>query len=718
MKLITQNGQFDLPSNFGLVIERNNPLLSDEGDASIPASLPSSSRNLSIIDHLERIDRSNRYMNKTDAILQVGPVQKRGSLVIDTVHRRDGIDASLAIDSSDLYVQSKQKKLKEIFAEKNKEGVSKITFHDVEEACRIMQGIYESGNDNGDYLIFPVAVAPYETGEDDEKVTEYQFNNEDKNGQLVYEERVVREGDIQMLVPEGYGIAPFLKLNRLIQRLFECLDYEVTYNCFDEQYYNNIVIVHNCSDCLVNNVLLYADLVPSCTLSEFLEWLLAKFHVQPIVNSETRQVRIVNMEAILRPIVGNYDMDISELVEGDWTVQLNPSKRIVLTPTCEIEGTEPAEETFDKLMTKYGFFVDCNETQYESLTGATPAAQDCLIRRKATGMFYLLERRLDNGEIELHKLGSDYFTYDRDNSDETEAFSQADVMPMMWIGDDHKTAPFIGERIHRHTSYKGNVDDSEQKIIAVQAYTAKKYLAFHTSATTQKFLPYIGGNTGYEFAFGMDNYSMHFSFWERYNALLLNNQVNLTGKIKLTIEQFLGMDMSTLKLCGGQRLLPVKASARIGDKIGLTEVEFIKSDFANNGGDTEILPSQAPTLRWSRATYDENQDPFDEVLWCEDLYEFTKWHQEQVGLAYSNPEYIGYEVEYEDYANKAIWLGTPRVLGETRTFSSTAHYKIIFEADGVDNIRRRYTAPTEYTDPQTASVYDKLVTIIFTAVAV
>ena len=719
MKLITRNGQLDLPRDFGLTIERHNPLLSDEGDASVPASLPSSHNNLAIIGHMDRIDRSDPYINKVDAILQVGAVQKLGSLVIDTVHRLEGIDASLAIDSSDLYVKSKQKKLKEIFEEKNTEGVSKVTFNDVEEACRVMQDIYQSGNDNGDYLIFPVAIAPFETGEDDEKVTEYQFNNEDDGyGGLVFGERVVREGDIQMLVPQGYGIAPFLKLNRMLQRLFECLGYTVTYNCFNEQFYDKIVLVHNCSDCLVTNVLQYADLVPSCTLSEFLEWLLAKFHVQPVVNSETRKVRIVKMDAILNALVGNYDMDITGLVEGDWKVQLNPSKRIVLTPTCEIEGTEPAADTFDKLMAKYDFFVDCNETQFESLTGATPAAQDCLIRRKATGMFYLLERRLDNGEIDLHFLGSNYFTYDRDNSDETEAFSQADVMPLMWIGENHKTAPFIGERIHRNTSYQGKADDSEQKIIVVQAYTAPKYLGFSTSATSQKYLPYMDGYSGHEFAFGLDNYSMQFSFWKRYNTLLLNHPVHLTGRVRLNVAEFLGMDMSSLKLCNGQRLLPVSASAQIGEKIGLTEVEFINSEFAHGQGDSDITPSQAPTLKWSRATYDENNNQFDEALWCEDLYQFTLWHQEQVSIPYSNPEYIGYEVEYEDYANKAIWLGTPRELGEIRRFSSTAHYKIIFEVDGADNTRRRLTAPTQYTDAQIASMYDKVVTIVFTAVSV
>ena len=59
MRLITERGQFDLPLNFSLTLERTNPLLSDQGDATIPATLPASSRNLAVLGHKERIDRGN-----------------------------------------------------------------------------------------------------------------------------------------------------------------------------------------------------------------------------------------------------------------------------------------------------------------------------------------------------------------------------------------------------------------------------------------------------------------------------------------------------------------------------------------------------------------------------------------------------------------------------------------------------------------------------------
>ena len=147
MKLETQQGKLDLPQDFRLTMKRSNPLLSGEGDASVPTTLPSSSRNLATLGHRERIDRANRYTNKVEAFLQVGPVQKHGMLVIDTAHRREGIDTSLAIDSSDLYVKAKGKSLKKIMEENN---VTE-TFQDVRRACDRMEEIYVIGDEYDEY---------------------------------------------------------------------------------------------------------------------------------------------------------------------------------------------------------------------------------------------------------------------------------------------------------------------------------------------------------------------------------------------------------------------------------------------------------------------------------------------------------------------------------------------------------------------------------------
>ena len=119
MKIKTANGELELPKDFSIKIEKTNPILSDKGDVSVPATLPASAHNFEVLGHRERIDRATRYTNKFDAIMSVGPITKRGHLVVDTIQIHNGIDAVFAMDNSDLYVQYKEKTIKEIFNSAN-----------------------------------------------------------------------------------------------------------------------------------------------------------------------------------------------------------------------------------------------------------------------------------------------------------------------------------------------------------------------------------------------------------------------------------------------------------------------------------------------------------------------------------------------------------------------------------------------------------------------
>ena len=702
MKLITQNGQLDLPRDFSLTMERTNPLISGEGDASIPATLPSSSRNLAALGHRERIDRANRYTNKVEAILRVGPVQKRGQLVIDTMHRREGIDASFAIDNSDLYVKAKDKSLKAIFADAVTGAVNHEDFGTVAAAMTRMQAVY-GGNDTYDYTIFPVAIAPYE----ENNAKHYQYNNEVSGDNLVYASRIVREGDINMSVPEGYGIAPFLKLHRLLSRLFECLGYTVAYNCFAATAYQNIVVVHNCSDCLCNPTvtLYYKDMVPSCTLSEFLEWLLAKFHAQPVVNSETKQVKIVLMEAMLS---ASADLDISGKVEGDFTVQLNPTKRVVLTPNNSLEGTEPAAESFEELVEKSGGYVEVDETEWDSLIGSNPACNDCLVLRKATGQFYALNYNISTGRQSRELKGTNHFVYDRKNSDETEDFNQSDVMPLMLVDPITKrgVSPFIGERLHCHTSYESQKEDDKQEIIVAQKAFNENFI-FYTTGTTQKYIPYReaqSGVTGATLAFGLTNFELYAPFWENYNTLLLNHATHLKCRMAYDIGQFLNLDMSRPKLCNGQKLLPVAASASLSSRFGLAEAEFVLvKKFGDGVKDEGIEPIASNGLKWSVSNNAEEivQDLFDALkpsLDPGDISNLEDWDADIVSYSIS-------------YSSEAPNPGMPTYLGQTITIQALVNIMINYE------VKLMFFGGETSTQTGSASYQNQTVNFTFTAVA-
>lgn len=671
MKLSTPKGQLDLPRDFAITIERTNPLLSDQGDASVPATLPASSNNLAVLGHMERTDRAGKYANKVEAILEIGPIRKRGQLVIDTVHRLNGIDASFAIDNSDLYSTSKKKTLKEIF------GNLSVTFETAIAAATKMQGIYE-GRD-ADYVVFPVAVAAYEDKVTGEKV--YQYNNEIDNGRLVWEERNVHEGDIDdMHVPDCYGLAPFLKLYRLVEILFSRLGYEVTENCLSAWPFRRMAVVHNCSDCLCNPTytLYYRDMVPSCTLSDFLTWLCNKFHTQPVVDSETKQVKIVAMETMLTRAP---DLDISSIVEGDFAIQLNSGKRIVLTPNT-VEGAEPAAETFDKLIEKYGSFDYVDEAQFSQYPTATPPVNAPLVQRRSTGFFYAVELNSSYTVYSLKPIGTNNFTYDRANSEDTEDFSQDDLLPLMLCGlvkpaQTTDVVPFIGERLHAHTSYDGSAADDRQDIIVVQ-YLTDSNTYYMTTGTTQPVIPYANLQSGLFIDLGVGTcpYELYDSCWSRYNTILLNHPTNLKGRVRYGTGQILGLDMTRLKHCAGQRLLPVSASGSIGAKTALTDAEFLLvKTFVDGIADSPIAPSQT-NLKWEVT---DNLSAVVQACWSSmgGGANFGRIDVQDMSTDVED-HYILYGGHSEAYLGDPPQPGFPSYLGETKRLTRAADITITY----------------------------------------
>ncbi len=708
MKLTTRNGEIDLPLDFSLTIERANPLLSDQGDASVPVTLPSSPRNLAALGHIERIDRAKAYPDKAEAILEVGPIRKRGQIVIDTAHRRDGIVAAFAVDSGDLYAKAKAKTLKQILDEYDGgKGYRQSFDGNMDIAYDAMESVYLDTDRDADYVLFPVAVSPYEEEQGGAKVKKYQYNNAVVQGCLISGGTVYEDGEL-VAVPDLYGLAPFLKLSRLVDILFECLGYTMADSCLWRYHYAQMAIVHNCSDCLCNPsvTLYYKDLVPSCTFGEFLTWLADKFMVRPVVDSESLTVRVVSMEDMLWQ---GPDADISGLVEGDWTVQPVPTRRVVLTPNNSLEGTEPAAETFDKLMEKYGNYGFINEAEFHSIGLPDSDIRGGLKLRKASGQFYMVQPDPNNPTRQTAKLlGTNHFRYDRANSEETEEHSPADVMPLMVVGSKGETTPYIGERSHAHTSYNGSTADEKQDIIVVQyvrsAATGPSYPVYRTTGTTQRYVVNANGTSYFDFSIGLVPYDLYDFCWRKYNTLLLNAAPHLKGRVRYTVGQLLGADMTRLKHAGGQPLLPVSLSATIGAKTGTAEAEFVLAKaFADGVEDQPLNPGSIPYV-W---TYTTNAENVAERLWQEILADHTPSTDD--GVISDELEGYSFTVHYDEqpYPSVPTTPGQTEVIAVAATF--TIHYVRHIEYD------EGYLPPESHIDME-RTIPNQSVNFTFTAV--
>lgn len=580
MRLVTDKGELTLPSDFSFEIEQNSAFFSEEGAASITATIPATPQDQSRLGFPARLARKDRFINTMNASIQKGVYQKHGQLVIASSDERT-ITCTMALEDSDLYTQHKDKNLKEIFSAKV------LTDYNTPLAWSEALMKYYQGRDTqqqaailSDFRLCPVAV------NFNEEQGTYQVNNEPNrssvhNGfwDLLHEHRIVQEGDSRVTVPEGYGLAPFLKLSAFFHRLFELLGYTVGQNCFSSNSaLYSLILLHNCSDVVCNARIDYSDLVPNKTVSEILDWMNQKFHAQISVNPEEKVVDILLMEDILQ---AHSDHDLTPEVLGHLNYAYNGSSRVTITPDTSLDGATAADETVQDIISKYGGWVECDEDEFSRLTNET------FVLRLSLGRFY----EVKDGIAKL--IGTNYFKYDRKNADGAEDFSPEDLVPPM-VYVSGVLMPYIGERKHRNTTYKDSDKDQDQDIIIAE-YAGSSSSGRYRYATTQKY-----DDTGAERSgrYNLTAEDMYFKFFQGYGDIILNNKIEVSGKFNLKIEDIFRYNMYALKHMDGQKLLPTFLKYEVGRKIQCLEAKFILvKTFADGISDEPVTPP-APTLVW------------------------------------------------------------------------------------------------------------------------
>lgn len=626
MKLKVENGELTLPEGFSFEIEQNSAFFSEDGAASVAATIPATPADLEKLGHPSRIARKERFVNLFPAILSHGAFQKKGTLVVNSVSDA-GITCAIALEDSDFYSQFKESNLKELFA-----GKVKTDYGTPAAWYTWLFGIYNGTVVSDEFRVIPVAVN-FDDGE-------YQVNNEPvypgQNAgiwELQHDVRIVTENDAKVSVPEGYGIAPFYLLYRFFEDMFSLCGYTVGTNCFrTNARLNRLLLLHSCSDVICNGRIDCSDLVPNKTVAEILEWMLNRFHAQVVVHPTAATVDIVLLEDILS---SPCDLDLTDKLLESLTTSFSQSSRIVFTPDTSLDGAAPAAETVQELLKKYGSVKPLDEAGWASYQ------DQGLVLRLSTGQYYEIYasfngavaqgshgrtvggsshsytsresrsstssasgnskpvRRVTLGSDSWHGVGTNYFKYDRENAEGTEEMSPADLMaPMVFV--DGVLMPYVGSRTHRNTSYDGSQKDEDQEIIIAE------YAGLSASRTGTPGGHYYYGttqaydNTGAarENAHALDTESWFPAFFKKYNEMLLNNKVEVEGRFDLSIQQLMDYRMYSLKHLHGQRVLPTYLQYEVGRKIRCLKARFLVLKDYTDGIEDDTVEIPEPAFKW------------------------------------------------------------------------------------------------------------------------
>ena len=609
MKLTVPKGELSLPSDFSFEVEQNSAFFSTDGAQTIPATIPATPSDLAKLDFPNRLGRRNRYVNSFPATLQKGVFQKQGVLVVTTTDDTS-VSCSIAVEDSEFYTQYKDTNLKDLFSAKV------LTDYSTPEAWyEYLFKVYKQEVDC-DFRLFPVAVNCTDG--------DYQINNEPSYKAaseyksiwpLVHGPRVVQEDGDDVSVPEGYGIAPFLKLYRFFELIFFLCGYTVAKNCFEtDSHLSSLVLLHSCSDVICNGKIDYSDLVPNKTISEILEWMNNKFHAQIAVRPGTKEVSILLLEDI---IAAGFDLDLTGKAVGSPQYSYSSGSRVVMTPDTSLEGAEGAAETLQALVKKYKYILPVDESAFASLS--TP----CLCLRLATGDYYEVRvsfisygsRGGSSTRITYKKVkvGTNIIKYDRQNADDSEEFSPEDLVPpMVAAGDPYIRMPYVGTRTHRNTSYNDSEKDEDQDIIIADYMgLGESYENPTSGGTNSRLVPTSDGkvylattqaynNRGHlrSGAISLTPEDYVATFFSGYNKHIRNNAIEVSGEFNLTIEQLMGYDMYSLKLLDGQTLLPTYLKYEVGRRVKCTEAKYrLFKDFAD-GQEDEPITAPEPLYQW------------------------------------------------------------------------------------------------------------------------
>lgn len=349
MITISINGEpLDLPSGFSIDIEDTSPIFNERGSQSIPATVPATRRNTLLLKAPFRPDSaSDPNLPETQARIACGAYRRSGVMNVTEASRSGGISFNLGFDNSEAYAKWQSKNLKDLSGLPIRSG----SVHDlIEYLSRIYTG--DPDVSGADLAIFPVAIGYEEIDSADDSGKKFRYweilNLCDGSRYLEQPGTVKRVIDgtlTDVNIPQGYCVSPFLKVWRVLELIFADLGLEVKENPFRTDIeLERLVVLNNVADSCCTGTLHYADIMPDCQVSDFLQALWVRFGLVCSIDFEHGTADLRLLRDILRtPAARSLTADAAD----DDIVRYQQRQYVTLSAATGIEGAAPATERFE-----------------------------------------------------------------------------------------------------------------------------------------------------------------------------------------------------------------------------------------------------------------------------------------------------------------------------------------------------------------------------------
>lgn len=352
IQIKTKGEPLDLPEGFSIEIEQTNPVYNERGSQTIPATVPVTRRNMSLLDSPCRIDAGSDPKNP-DRVVEVvqDAYTLRGIMNITEAGLSEGITFNIGFDNSTAYASWQQKKLKDLSTLPVYKPDDGQQGYKVDLVLDYLYRIYRNPNpQNDDLAVFPVAVNCGDYGEDSlgQEVKLWEILNVPGWHGLAQPTKVNRiiDGTVtEVSIPEGYCVSPFVRVWKVLEIIFADQNLEIVKNPFRERMdLARLVILNNAADSVCRGVIDYADLMPDVTVEEFFNALWVRFGLVYNIDYNSLEVRL----ELLDDMIAVKDApEMKQYATAPPKIVYEQPQYVKLSAKTTIDGAAPATERLE-----------------------------------------------------------------------------------------------------------------------------------------------------------------------------------------------------------------------------------------------------------------------------------------------------------------------------------------------------------------------------------
>ncbi|MDR1369083.1 MAG: hypothetical protein LBJ72_02985 [Dysgonamonadaceae bacterium] len=578
---------FDLPTDYVIEAEKNNPLFTNKGSKTVPVHFPNTDNNRKLLLNSDRLDRKDRPDKTFPVIVESDASQQIGLMAINAP-----FNAGIGFDESEFYNQMSTILLR------NLSNLPSLTLGGATTEQRLNSMLSHltavmKEQLEADYYVFPIVLEVQEVDDVPYNVILNEVETKVDVSNLPYgrtaellalNNRIIDryiDGEIIKLdAPKGYGISPFLKVYKVLEFIFDHFGFKVEENPFkDHRQLKKLVVFNNVMDAILTGTLHYQDMMPDITVKGFLDGLFNKFGMQYFINSNSRTVKIKFLKDTLIPYQsGKIYLDNFKMEEPQ--INYSSPKQLKLIANREIEMAKTPFNTFEEFLSEYNY-------QFTDIYGEESWADGVSsVFQTSISKYSIFDQ---NRTFELHS--SDFFDWDKKEELPYEEIKMDDLCLQLgrYNGNYYYLFYLVGyKHLYSDVIVSGKTMNEENanqaKLAFAFAWGKTKYTA--SNKFNYFFASQINRNENGRFIYDSDGNKFDISltcnredglfnrFWKEYDSFLRHSNFEVKCKLKLSDTDIFNFDMFKTALINNQPLLPKQIKYKLNKKDTVSECAF------------------------------------------------------------------------------------------------------------------------------------------------